>query len=381
MAVTKRKSIIIVVNSLDAFLSHRLPIGLAAQASGFKVKVVYGEASEDSKIAVLGAGIEALEVPIRRGGINLFSEILSVFAILKLFLTEKPDLVHLVTLKPILYGGLCARLAKIPAVVFAVAGMGFIYTSKPTIKIIAIQTLLKVIFCLALRHKNNAIIFQNTEDKKTITEMMGQATLKTCFIKGSGVDLKKFRPVRGFNGQPIIVMASRMLADKGVREFVGAAKVIKTKGLDSAFLFAGVQDPDNPSSICQEELDLWKKEGFVSFMGHRRDIENIYNQAHIIVLPSYREGLPKALIEASACGRPIVTTDACGCRDTIIPDVTGILVKPRDITSLANAIEKLIINKNLVRSMGSAGRRFAEKNFSIEKVVEQHLDLYKGLLF
>ncbi len=197
-------------------------------------------------------------------------------------------------------------------------------------------------------------------------------------IRGSGVDLVTHIYQEEPLGTPIVVMAARLLKDKGVLEFIEAAKILLHKGINAKFILYGDIDEHNPASLTPSELSHIKEEGIIEVNGFTNDIAKVFSKAHIAVLPSYREGLPKVLIEAAACGRPIVTTDVPGCRDAIEANKTGILVKVKNSQSLADAIEKLVENKNLRETMGKAGRELAEKEFSIEKVINTHLDIYRS---
>jgi glycosyltransferase involved in cell wall biosynthesis len=204
---------------------------------------------------------------------------------------------------------------------------------------------------------------------------------KSRMIRGSGVDLQYYPMLAEPKGIPvIIIMASRLLKDKGVSEFVEAARSIKSMGIKAIFQLVGEPDLGNLESVTSEDLKFWQEEGVIECLGFRSDIAALFSQAHIVVLPSYREGLPKVLIEAAACGRAVITTDVPGCRDAIEPDVSGVLVPARDASALAKEIERLMKDDELRQEMGRAGRDLAEREFSIEKVVATHLDIYQELL-
>ena len=376
----KKKKLFIVVNSLDAFFSHRLPVALAAKKTGYDVKIIYGEMPSHNDSNLGDFGLKSLFLPIDRGGTNPFKDFVSIFLLWRLFTIEKPDLVHLVTIKPILYGGICARLAGVPAIISAITGMGFLFTDRYTVKVKALRQISQFLFKASFKHSNKIIVFQNDDDHREISNIVGKKLGEAVFIRGSGVDLAEYDALPESGGNKTIVMASRLLVDKGVYEFVQAAKILKKKYQNLRFLLAGLPDYANPASVSKKEVDTWGREGIVECLGFCNDVACLYRKSHIVVLPSYREGLPKSLLEAAACGRPIITTNVSGCRDAILPDITGILVPPKDPISLSNAIETLVLNRDLRKAMGEAGRSFAEKNFSINKVVEQHLKLYKKLL-
>ncbi len=202
---------------------------------------------------------------------------------------------------------------------------------------------------------------------------------RTALIRGSGVNLSHYESSFENPGTPIVCMASRLLHDKGIVEYIDAARLLRAREIDATFQLIGDVDPGNPATVSFDELQLWKKEGVVQILGFRKDIANLFANAHIVTLPSYREGLPKVLVEAAACGRAVVTTDVPGCRDAIEPGETGLLVPVRDAEALAEALALLITDSTVRRKMGNAGRLLAEREFSIEKIVQQHLDIYRYL--
>ena len=207
---------------------------------------------------------------------------------------------------------------------------------------------------------------------------------KVTIIRGSGTDLAQYRVMPFPTGVPVVLLAARLLVDKGLREFVQSAQILRQRGLstqDARFVIVGKPDPANPASLRPDELAQWAEEGVVEFWGHRTDMPQVMEAAHVTVLPSYYgEGLPKVLIEAAACGRAVVTTDHPGCRDAIEPNKTGLLVPIKNALALADAIEYLIKNTNVRKRMGAAGRALAEKEFAIEKIVAEHMKIYQKLI-
>jgi glycosyltransferase involved in cell wall biosynthesis len=318
---------------------------------------------------------------MQRGGTNPIADLRSVFLLWQLFLRMRPDLVHLVTMKPVLYGGIAARLARVPAVVSAVAGLGFLFTEKKGIAPLLLQRIVKLLFRWAFGHPNQTLICQNADDCDRVLAMARLPLLQYQLIRGSGVDLADCPALAESNQTPIVAMASRLLCDKGVREFVAAACLLRERGVSGRFWLIGAPDLANPTTVTCQEVAKWRSEGVVECLGHRPDVLSLYAQAHIVTLPSYYgEGLPKSLIEAAACGRAVVTTDMPGCRDAIEPDVSGILVPPRDVVALADAIQSLIEDPVRRKRMGAAGRLLAEREFGIEKVIAAHLRIYRDLL-
>ena len=316
---------------------------------------------------------------LSRIGMNPVLEIASIFSLYRLFVTIKPDLVHLVTIKPYLYGGIAARIARIAAVVSAVPGLGTIFIDN-SFKYKVIRSFLWILYKLAFGHKNQKIIFQNTSDIVTLSNLVSFSNKKSILIRGSGVDLEKYKVQKEQNNVPVVSLVARLLKDKGVIEFVEASKILKKRNIQARMCLVGDIDTNNKTSISKFEIDSWTDLGLIEWWGYQEDIATVYAQSNIACLPSYREGLPKSLIEAAACGRSVITTDVPGCRDAIEPGVSGILVPVKDETSLADAIEELIKNPHKRNLMGKAGRNLAENAFDIKNVINAHLKIYEELL-
>lgn len=372
-----KKKLLFFVNVDWFFVSHRLPLALKALEEGYEVHLLCGLTDQAEYLKSLGIIVHP--VSLSRSGKNIFNEFAVLFKLYQKITRIKPDIVHLITIKPVLYGGLIARIARVPAVVSAVSGLGYLFVKREEKSSRLIRQLVLLLYRLAMNHPNQRVIFQNPGDRKALVDAVGLIPDKTCMIRGSGVNLNEYRMLQEPDGTPVIAMASRLLRDKGVCEFVGAAKIIQEKGVVAQFQLIGDPDPENPESVSDQIVEGWKSEGIIDCLGFRGDIAELFSCAHIVVLPSYREGLPKVLIEAAACGRAVVTTDVPGCRDAIEPNITGILVPVRDSSALAEAIERLIVDKPLRQQMGIAGRHLAEREFSIEKVVEAHFDIYREL--
>lgn len=374
-----QKTLLMVVNDAAFFLSHREPVAKAARDSGFFV--VVATAAGPAVHAVVDAGYEHREIRLTRSGRNPFAEALSVVSLIRLFRSVRPDIVHLVTIKPVLYGGIAARMAGVPSVVSAISGLGTVFGSVSDSRMSMARFAAKLLYTLALGHRNQRVIFQNSNDRNVLTMMTRLRPDKAIMIPGSGVDLSEYKMAdEAETDVPVVVMAARLLRDKGVYEFTEAARILKQDAVRGRFLLVGDRDRANPSSVNESQLEAWREEGIVEILGFRSDIASIFAMSHIVVLPSYGEGLPKVLVEAAACGRPVVTTDIPGCREAIAPDQSGLLVPPRDARALADAIKQLIENADLRRRMGRAGRRFAERHFAIEDVIAKHLSTYKALL-
>jgi len=370
--------LLLVVHEPGFFLSHRLAIGKAAMAKGWDVHVATAGGEAIKQITALGFTHHA--IPFSRNGKNIFGELLTLFFLFKLLARLRPDVLHLISIKPVLYGGFAARLLKIKALVIAISGLGIVFSGEKKRNLL--RFLILVMYRIALRKRKIRVIFQNKEDEGVLLRANVISKENSRLIKGSGVDLGAYPVLEVPDGARVrVVMAARLLRAKGVHEFCQAARIVKTRLHNVHFILVGEPDPGSPSSISRQEFVQIQQEGVVEATGFRKEIPEIFSGAHIIVLPSYYgEGLPKVLIEAAACGRPIITTDHPGCRDAILPDVTGLLVPVKNAASLADAIEYLIKNPGRRKEMGAAARIFAEQNFSIEHVVEQHMSIYDELL-
>lgn len=373
-----KKKILFVVNTLEFFLSHRLPLAIAAKQAGYEVHIA--AASNDKAIKLQTYGFKYHMLPFSRSGQNPIYEIKTVVKLFNLFRRVKPDLVHLITIKPVLYGGIVARLSNIKAVVFAVSGLGTVFIAGSGLMPRVRRKLVTTLYAFAFLHKNMAVIFQNPDDRDKLLSLRTVDFLQTRMIRGSGVSLTSYSYLSEPDGKPVVVMAARLLRDKGVLEFVEAARLLKNRGLDIEMRLIGSPDIGNPTSVTLQELEEWERDGYIKLLGYREDISQQYAAANIVCLPSYREGLPKSLVEAAACGRAVITTDVPGCRDAIIANVTGILVPVRDAHALADAIQELLENPDKRLAMGTEGRKLAEANFSIENIVWQHMKIYEDLM-
>jgi len=359
------------------FLSHRLPLALAARDAGYDVAVATRVNTQGDSIRQ--AGIRLIPLKLSRRGMNVISELMTFVRLLRLYRREKPDLVHHVAMKPVLYGSLVARLAGVPHVVNALAGLGYVFTSDQLTAHI-LNPLISCAFRMLLSSKNSRLILQNRDDLALFIHKRFISEERTALVRGSGVDTAAFSPTLEPPGLPVVMLASRMLWDKGVKEFVEAARILKRLSIHARFVLVGDTDLQNPSAIPQGQLTAWHTEGIIEWWGHREDMPTVFSEAHIICLPSFREGLPKVLIEAAACGRPIVTTDAPGCREIVNNEVNGLLVPVRNEMELANAIQRLIESPELRQTMGARGREIVLKEFSVEKVVSETMAVYESLL-
>nr|WP_090444654.1 glycosyltransferase family 4 protein [Pseudomonas benzenivorans] len=368
--------LLIVVNDPAFFLSHRLAVAEGARQTGYSVHVATrpGESVTD----IRSRGFIHHELPLSRSGKNPLLELSSLISIWRLCWRLRPEVLHLVTIKPVLYGGIAARLAPVKSVVAAISGLGFVFMATGS-KASVVRGLVGFLYRRALGKRNLRAVFQNRDDCEALIRLGAITNEKSVLIRGSGVDLSVCKPCSETSGVPVVTLAARLLRDKGVFEFVEAARLLRQRGLEVRFQLVGDLDPGNPTSIGPDDLEQWRSEGIVECLGYRQDIATVFAQSHVVVLPSYREGLPKVLVEAAACGRAVVTTDVPGCRDAIEADVTGLLVPVRDTEALADAIQRLVENPELRQRLGRAGRELAEREFAIESIVQQHLDIYRAL--
>lgn len=380
MPVTKNRKtrLLMVINNVEFFLSHRLPVALAAQRAGFDVHIATGDLHKNDRLA--NHGLEHHLVPISRSGKAFIPELITFYKLFTLFVRTKPSIVHLVTIKPILYGCLAARLVGIKGVVAAISGLGFVFSNDKVFTKL-VRYLVKKFYWLGLRHKNLYIIVQNSHDKNILQKLTGLGGEKFFLLPGSGVDLREYLNQPEPQGNPTVVMISRMLVSKGVLEFVKASTLLSGHSSNPSFVLVGAPDLQNPESVTEEQLHDWNKSGCIRWLGHQTEIAKILSASHIVVLPSfYGEGLPKVLIEAAACGRAVITTNMPGCRDAIEPNVTGLLVPPKDAGELKKAIQSLLENTEKRKSMGLAARSRAEELFQIKKITSAHIKIYQKLL-
>ena len=376
MAVTPKPKLLFVVNVDWFFISHRLPIALEAVTQGYEVHIA--TAITDRLHQLQSHGLVVHAISLDRSRQSLMDVWRTCDEIFSLYRRIKPDVVHLITIKPVLLGGLMARLASVPALVAAVPGLGFVFLDSG-FKAMCRRWLVTRLYAAVFQHPNITIVFQNKDDFSLLQLSTGVDHAKLTTIPGSGVDISLFGISPLPSGMPLVVLASRMLVDKGVREFVGAANLLKQQGVIARFCLVGTIDPSNPSSLTQTELDTWAKHSSVELWGHRSDMPRVMAAATIVVLPSYREGLPKVLIEAAASGRAVITTDVPGCRDAIDAPRTGLLVPVRSVPALAQAIADLLGNPQRCIAMGRAGRQLAESRFDVRAVVQRHLAIYQEL--
>ncbi len=374
------KKILFVVNELNFFLSHRLSIAKEASKKGYLVHL----AIENKKLTkVENEHLKDFQIHnyhVSRSNLNVIFEIYTFISLFLLIKRINPQLVHLITMKPIIYGGIINRILNIKSQVISVTGMGYIFINKKKLRIKLLNFVVKNLLKFAINHKNQKIIVQNNSDLHEFLRIKKISNKNFILIPGSGVNLNLFNYVPENEKNNLIIMVCRLLKDKGVYEFIEAEKKIRNKNIKARFWLVGNIDPSNPSSLSSKDIEKIKEDSKVKFLGFRKDISRLYKYSNIAVLTSYREGFPKSLIEASACGRPIITTDVPGCRDSIINNVTGILINKKNSQQLCDAIELLLKNDTLRKKMGYQARINAENNYNINDVITKHMEIYNNLI-
>ena len=374
------KKILFIINVDWFFVSHRLPIALEAIKLGYDVHLACTFIDDRSNLEKLG--ITCHDINFSRNGGSVFSELLSIIKLRKIIINVRPDLVHSVTIKPVIYAGMAMSfIPKSPSFVAAISGLGYVFSAS-SFRAKLTKLCVSFLYKISLHKNNKIVVFQNISDETVLSKIVKLTEKNKVLIKGSGADLSIYK----FSSPPpakkiIISMACRLLKEKGVYQFVEAARIIRNKKLNTEFQLIGEVDLGNPNSVSQVEINSWVNEGVISALGHRDDIPDLFEKSHIVTLPSYYgEGVPKVLIEAASCGRPIVTTDNPGCRDAVIVGETGLLVPIKDSLSLSQALETLIKDENMRNKMGDLARKYAISEFDINQVVTKHIEIYESLM-
>jgi glycosyltransferase involved in cell wall biosynthesis len=359
------------------FLSHFFDRALAAKRAGFSVVVVARDTGHRERIE--DAGLAFRPLPFGRGSVNPMREWRTFRSIFRAYLEIKPAIVHHVAIKPIIYGSVAALFAKVPAIVNAPVGMGFLFASRSA-KARILRPVVSLVLGRLINPRRSRVVFENGDDRNQFVAAGAVKKSDAVIIRGAGVDLDMFQAQRRPVRTPVVTLVARLLWDKGVGEFVEAARLLRSKGVKATFRLIGAPDAENPASIPEATLRDWVSKGLVEWPGWSFDIPSVLAQSDIAALPSYREGLPKALLEAMAAGLPVVATDVPGCREVVADGINGLLVPPRNASALAVAIEKLVGDPTLRSQYGKAGRQRAVREFSSSIIVEQTLELYADLM-
>ena len=370
------KKILYIINVDWFFASHFLQVGNEAISQGYEVHLACMVTDKKDELESMGFVVH--EASISRSGTHVLQEIKTMYQIYKVIKSVRPDIVEFFTIKPVLYGGIVSKFLPVRKKVFYITGLGYVFIKKG-LKGFIVRNIVKTMYKTAITGKNNSVITENIFDKELIGSLKAVDEKQIQIIRGAGVDLDRYIYTEENTENIKVTMACRLLKDKGVFEYIQSAKILKNKGIDVEFELYGDIDIHNPVTLTNKDVEKIKKEGFVTVHGFSSDIADIFSKANIVVLPSYREGLPKVLVEAAACGRAVVTTDVPGCRDAIEVNKTGLLCEVKNAQDLAEKIERLIIDENLRKKMGKAGRKLAQKEFDINKVVAMHFAIYEDL--
>lgn len=372
-------TLMFIVNAAWFFASHRLPLARAAIGAGFRVHLVSDWREPGEIVEIQQAGVEFHRVRLARSGLNPAAEVRTVRELWRVAAAIRPDIIHNVTAKPVVYGSFIARRLATPGVVNAISGFGYAYTAAGSGRRL-MRAGLDAAYWGVFRPTNVRVIVQNGYDRHEVERICPSAASRVRLIPGSGVDLNEFRYSAQPDGVPVVVLPARLLRDKGVCEFAAAAAQLRGEGIAARFVLAGRLDPGNRAALTLEEVrELCARSG-IEWIGESKDMPGLLRESHVACLPSYREGMPKVLLEACAAGRPIVTTDTPGCRDVVQGGRNGSLVPPHDAAALAAALRRLITDPALRQDMGAESRRLAESRFGIESVVRAHLEIYRELL-
>lgn len=370
--------ILYLVNCSDFFCSHFLPLAIAAKNKGYDVVVAAGNSNQQKRIESLG--LSFVEYRLSRSGKSILTEVKSFFDIFKLVGEIKPDLLHMLTIKPILYGCIADKIRfknGVSRLVASITGLGSSSLStRPADKCLwyFIQCAYKLSF---ISNKVN-VVFENVDDMKQFSGLKLVPQSRCFLVNGAGVDTEKFSPSVEKNDELSVILVARLLKDKGIREYIEAGKVIKERNVPIRLLLAGSVDHNNPSSMSADEIQMAHHNGYIEYLGFRTDVADLYKHSHVACLPSYREGLPKSLIEAASCGLPIVTTDVPGCRQLVDNHKNGFLIPPRDSNALAECLIHLHHNKDLLDDMGKASRMLAERKFGYDQVLASFFEIYNS---
>ena len=376
----QRTLLLLVTNDWYA-ASHRLALVRAAAEAGWRVVVATEVIAHRAVLEAAGAEVIHLAWWRPGGEWKTRSSPALLADVIRVCRRVRPDVLHCVALRPVVFGSLAARLVGVPATVNAMAGQGFIFVSRSRLARL-LRPVIRGVLRIALNPASGRVgrtILQNPDDRDfLVKEGLVRGELVTL-IRGAGVDLEEFSPVPPAAGPPVVVLPARMLWEKGVREFVAAARALHAAGVTARFCLVGGTLTGNSRWVDPAQLAEWQQEGVVEWWGQRSDMAQVLRSAHVVALPSYGEGLPKALLEAAAAGLPIVATDVPGCREAVRHEDNGLLVPPRDADALAQALGRLLAHPDLRAKMGARGRARAVAEFSVQRVVSETLGVYEAL--
>ena len=373
----KKNKLFFIVSEDKSFWSHRLSLALSAIDAGYDVTLVSNFNKLESKIK--NRGVNVININFVRSSKHPFTDLKNIFKLIFILRKEKPDIIHNVALKTILITSIAGLFSKKMVIINAFTGLGYVFSSDQ-LHAKLIRFFIKPIFKLLFRRSNYWTIFQNPDDMN-LFERLGLINLnQSTLIRGSGVETNKFIQSDDLNKIPVVMLASRMLWDKGVGEFVKVAKRAYKNKINAEFMLVGGIDNDNPMSIPLSTLKQWVSNGDVQWEGHSDNMPDMLASASIVCLPSYREGLPKVLLEAAAIGRPLIASDGPGCREIVRDKYNGLLVKMRDADSLYEAVLMLVNNRKMRETMGRNSRTLVETELSTTIINTQTIELYRRVV-
>lgn len=375
--IVKNRKILYLVADDYLFWQFRLNLARAARDAGAHVSVASAPGELESQLNA--EGFRFFPLKLRRKSRNPFSEIVAVLDLVLLYRTVKPDLVHQVAIKPVLYGSLAAKIAGVQSVVNAITGLGYVFMADGW-KARLLRKCVEWAYRICLSGRRTRVLFENPDDREFFVKGDLVKPSKTVLIPGAGVDPDRFSPRQEPAGEIMVLLTARMLWDKGIGELVEAAKILKERNVPGKVILAGRPDENNPAAITEKQLLDWNEKGVVQWIGHQTDMPSLLAKSHIACLPSYAEGLPVSLLEAASCAKPIVATDVAGCREIVKNGVNGFLVPLKDSHALAASLEKLILDSKLRKTMGEKGRELVLRNFTDDLVIKSIFSVYRSLL-
>ena|SRR3990167_588385 len=370
------KRVLIIVNGIENFFTHRLPLVRELKKQGYEVFLLAPSNKIDSRLKALENDIKIVTLKFNRKSINPFSAIVSIIKCYRVFLEIKPDIIFNVAMKTSLYSSITCIFYRKALNVNLITGLGYLFISqKKRVKVI--RFFVKKCFKLSLSLSNSRMIFQNKDDMNLFLRESIVLKDRAFLVRGSGVDLNRYTPVPEPDDIHVL-FSGRLLKDKGIEEFVEAAKILITKGIKAKFILVGDVDPGNPSTVKKETVLKWVQKGYVEWWGYYEDMASILPKINIVCLPSYREGLPKILLEGAACQRALVTTNVPGCREVVEEGVNGLLVELKDSVSLAEALRTLITDHQKRAQMASNARNLVERDFSDLVIAKQTVNVFNA---
>jgi len=375
--MSQKTRLLLLITEDWTFWEIRRDLARIALNAGYEVTIATRVTAHAERIRQ--EGFHLVPIMMQRESRNPFREFLTFLELVRVYRRICPQIVQHVAMKPVFYGSLAAWVTRIPSVINVFGGLGYAFTDRPHETSVLRSTLQRGLrWAIAL--SRSVVVVQNQDDQDVLIQESIVPSSQVRLIAGSGVDIQRFVPVDSPAGDPIVMLVGRMLWDKGVGEFVDAVVCLKQRGVRARFVLVGRCDRGNPTAIAEEQLQRWAQDHGIEWWGHREDLPEVIGRATLVVLPSYREGLPKVLLEAAACGKAVIATDVPGCREVVQHQKTGLLVPVRDSVALADAIATLLSNHELRTAMGASGREFVVREHSQEKIGRHFLDLYQERL-